>query len=436
MVHKRRKVRCKRNSSKNKNNNEENQDFRPRQTYKVEEGIRDISLQDFADNSRTTPRLKKSLLIVNKQKRHLAPSNAILEKPVDILEDFPHEEEEEEVENRIVSEDPTPPITMASQSSPSHQHNSTPTVQFPPEIWVLLSHYILPEDVASFGAVCRDSYAVVNSPSFWLKLYKDFYAIDRARTGVRVHGNEVTSLPHDLTSPFDVTGSSYRTSQEILLRGLKSKVIRLLYYRYKPFINRLVGPAANIPYPHKLEGLHLQEISSTRVASADGKNSYKFRLKFGHMTRTPDTLWRRMYPPRPPSENEYVDSTRGNDEGQIEARDDWEKAYSSDDDDDCDRSSSYVDPNVIFDSPDRDGWIMTAETASMNLVEHEGLGKLLHQTALTVSGQSFQYRKLQMTFVPYKLRSTQTTSDMATVVINDIVRLKMVPWYHPSYSKV
>ena len=91
---------------------------------------------------------------------------------------------------------------------------------------------------------------------------------------------------------------------------------------------------------------------------------------------------------------------------------------------------------MIFDSPDRDGWIMTAETASMNLVEHEGLGKLLHQTALTVSGQSFQYRKLQMTFVPYKLRSTQTTSDMATVVINDIVRLKMVPWYHPLYSKV
>ena len=203
-------------------------------SLQVEEGIRDISLQDFADNSRTTPRLKKSLLIVNKQKRHLAPSNAILEKPVDILEDSPHEEEEEEVDNRIVSEDPTPPITMASQSSPTHQHNSTPTFQFPPEIWVLLSHYILPEDVAryaqkkgkmflklamltkpwlffySFGAVCRDSYAVVNSPSFWLKLYKDFYAIDRARTGVRVHGNEVTSLPHDLTSPFDVTGSSYR----------------------------------------------------------------------------------------------------------------------------------------------------------------------------------------------------------------------------------
>ena len=56
--------------------------------------------------------------------------------------------------------------------------------------------------------------------------------------------------------------------------------------------------------------------------------------------RTPDTLWRRMYPPRPPSENKYVDSTRGKDEGQIEARDDWEKAYSSDDDDDCDRSRS------------------------------------------------------------------------------------------------
>ena len=64
----------------------------------------------------------------------------------------------------------------------------------------------------------------------------------------------------------------------------------------------------------------------------------RFTLCF--IFRTPDTLWRRMYPPRPPSENEYVDSTRGKDEGQIEARDDWEKAYSSDDDDDCDRSRS------------------------------------------------------------------------------------------------
>ena len=116
-------------------------------SLQVEEGIRDISLQDFADNTRNTPRLKKSLIIANKQKRHLAPSNAILEKPVDFLEDFP-QEEEEEVENRILSADSTPPITMASQSSPTNQHTSTPTVQFPPEIWVLVSHYILPEDVA------------------------------------------------------------------------------------------------------------------------------------------------------------------------------------------------------------------------------------------------------------------------------------------------
>ena len=143
-------------------------------SLQVEEGIRDISLQDFADNSRTTPRLKKSLLIVNKQKRHLAPSNAILEKPVDILEDFPHEEEEE-VENRIVSEDPTLPIPMASQSSPTHQHNSTPTVQFPPEIWVLLSHYILPEDVARYAEKKGEMYlklAMLPKPWLFLQFWR------------------------------------------------------------------------------------------------------------------------------------------------------------------------------------------------------------------------------------------------------------------------
>ena len=62
-------------------------------------------------------------------------------------------------------------------------------VRHPPELWQLVGDYILPEDISRFGAICHDTYDVVNSPSFWIKLYKDFYHIDRHTQ--RIEGNQV-----------------------------------------------------------------------------------------------------------------------------------------------------------------------------------------------------------------------------------------------------
>lgn len=43
---------------------------------------------------------------------------------------------------------------------------------FPLDIWYLIAKYIRPEDVITFSTICRDAWCVVNTPSFWLNLYK------------------------------------------------------------------------------------------------------------------------------------------------------------------------------------------------------------------------------------------------------------------------
>lgn len=40
------------------------------------------------------------------------------------------------------------------------------------DIWHLISEYIRPEDVAKFSAICRNSWSVVNTATFWFKLYR------------------------------------------------------------------------------------------------------------------------------------------------------------------------------------------------------------------------------------------------------------------------
>ena len=140
--------------------------------------MKDVSLQDFADNARSTQRLSKSQLT----------SKAKIKEAPKVLEKGPDFEEESEEEEDQVSE--LEEVTMTSQPEVTgSQTDDRLPVRHPPELWGLVANYILPEDISRFGAICQDAYAVVNSPSFWLKLYKDFYPIDRHE--VRIDGNQV-----------------------------------------------------------------------------------------------------------------------------------------------------------------------------------------------------------------------------------------------------
>lgn len=47
-------------------------------------------------------------------------------------------------------------------------------VDYPIDVWFLISEYLKPEDVGTFAAICRSSCAVVNSAKFWFSLYKRY----------------------------------------------------------------------------------------------------------------------------------------------------------------------------------------------------------------------------------------------------------------------
>jgi len=91
-------------------------------------------------------------------------------------------------------------------------------------VWELIGNYILPENIGTFSRICKDSYAVINQPPFWVRLHRDFF-------------------PFELHIPKTHT------------KGLKKKVIRHLFLNYFPFLSRLNSAQAKIYDPHTLVGL-------------------------------------------------------------------------------------------------------------------------------------------------------------------------------------
>lgn len=47
-------------------------------------------------------------------------------------------------------------------------------VQYPLDVWFLISHHIQPEDICRFACICRSSHYVVHTAQFWTNLYWRF----------------------------------------------------------------------------------------------------------------------------------------------------------------------------------------------------------------------------------------------------------------------
>uniref|UniRef100_A0A182XFK1 F-box domain-containing protein n=1 Tax=Anopheles quadriannulatus TaxID=34691 RepID=A0A182XFK1_ANOQN len=83
------------------------------------------------------------------------------------------------------------------------------------DLWFLVSEFIRPEDVCRFALICRKTAEVVQSGRFWTQLYRSYY--DRS-----------IELP-----------ARFQPDSMVRLRGLRSAVVRSLYYLYPPFVARL-----------------------------------------------------------------------------------------------------------------------------------------------------------------------------------------------------
>lgn len=81
-------------------------------------------------------------------------------------------------------------------------------VDYPLDVWFIISEYISPEAVGKFARICRSSYHVTTTGKFWFYLYKTYYRF-------------VPDLPE-------------RLQPQCMVRqyGLRACVIRTLYYTY------------------------------------------------------------------------------------------------------------------------------------------------------------------------------------------------------------
>ncbi|XP_055613984.1 transmembrane protein 183 [Uranotaenia lowii] len=143
---------------------------------------------------------------------------------------------------------------LAKMASSEHPESTTDqTVQYADyviDIWFLISNHIRPEDTCRFALICRKTAEVIQSAQFWLALY-------------RRHYDRNVELPRRL-----------QPECMSLLRGLRPRIIRSLFYMYAPFVHRI--ESAPFSDPHRITGKRL--LFSWSVKTRTGWNYY-FKLK-------------------------------------------------------------------------------------------------------------------------------------------------------------
>lgn len=167
--------------------------------------VTDVTLNDFANASVIKNRAKKSALIKQMEKTEdIRPWD---EKIEDFEADFDFVEEE--------NEDGTKSVVIRKKERrrrKTEENSNGEGVDYPLDIWFLISEHVRPEDVGRFAGICKSTYAVVCSAKFWFSLYKRFY-------------KNVAELPE-------------RLQPECMVRlyGLRACVIRSLYIMHKPLV--------------------------------------------------------------------------------------------------------------------------------------------------------------------------------------------------------
>ncbi|XP_054710639.1 putative transmembrane protein 183BP [Uloborus diversus] len=202
----------------------------------------DVTLSDFADSPARTGRLRKSVGTVLKQKED---DTLWFEKD---LEDFEFSKD-----------------TNESQKKPSRSKvkpeelDKRPGNVYPIDVWFLISGFVRPEDVKIFASICKDSYLVSRTYSFWIKMYKRFYEPQH-------------HLPQRL-QPECIEGSFC----------LKMHVVRALFHMYPLFTGPLSGhvPSSDV---HSLSNL-----CCTSMWRIQKNGKWIFHFKFQILSSDPLT---------------------------------------------------------------------------------------------------------------------------------------------------
>ncbi|XP_043500803.1 transmembrane protein 183B-like [Polistes fuscatus] len=114
-----------------------------------------------------------------------------------------------QIQHKTLVKDLLPKKQLRNQKKISNEeiteHNG---IDYPLDIWFIISEYIKPETVGKFACICKSSYYVTTTAKFWFHLYKTYYKF--------VPGIPERLQPHWM----------------ILRHELRLCVIRTLHYTY------------------------------------------------------------------------------------------------------------------------------------------------------------------------------------------------------------
>ncbi|XP_052801066.1 transmembrane protein 183-like [Mya arenaria] len=131
------------------------------------------------------------------------------------------------------------------------EHEDQPGVDYPLDLWFLLSRYIHPESVSVFAVLCRGTNIAVISAQFWKHLYLRYY-IDE------------TNIPDEL-----------RMTSIECIHGLRARTIKMLHFVYPPLVMRTKTSMPFENEPHCLVGQRCLLTWHRKM-----RNGWKFYLRF------------------------------------------------------------------------------------------------------------------------------------------------------------
>merc|ERR1719282_1992885 len=152
----------------------------------------------------------------------------------DVPDDWMERDEEEEDNNEDEDEvQQCPPVHFKHQTMLlQKESDSEDFFIFPWDFWHTLSNYIIPENVGKFASICKTTYSIVATQTFWRRLYKRYF-------NPFLHSDLPVRLQPDCMSR---------------PRGLRPSVIQMLHLTHPPFLDNHSRQSAVWPDPHSLTG--------------------------------------------------------------------------------------------------------------------------------------------------------------------------------------
>lgn len=284
-------------------------------------------------------------------------------------------EESEEEEQELSSSS----CIVTRTCSDTQKKKPVKNVNFPSEIWILLSDYIQPENVGRYARICRTTYNIVSSQGFWRRLYRRHY----------------DNLQHcDLPQ---------RLQPECMSRprGLRAAVIKMLHLTHPRFLETQSRLSSVWPDPHSLTGNICVLQSCNRVGRKATYHYFKLKDKEFSAKITNDVI-----------ENDLEDDEDSLGEGR--------------------RTAALLSHlSDIHHNPEEGCSVLQVHAAHWSSLSPV-MGHKLVSVSLSVS-HGMRHHKLKLMFGSPEMSSVRT-ANTTEIVIDSVVGVKIYNWWHPHYN--